>query len=335
MMRQRFCESFGIAWPVVQAPMGGASCPELAAAVSNAGGLGMLALSWSDADEIRRQIAKTASLTQRPFGANLVLAWDQHDRLAACLDSGVGIVSFFWGDPAPYIAACHSAGALVIHTIADAASAKSAEAAGADAIVAQGWEAGGHVLGQVATLPLTRAVVQSVQIPVLAAGGISDGAGLAAALALGAAGAWIGTRFLCTREAAVHREYQNLLLAADETSTAHTTLFDGGWPNAPHRVLRNSTLDAWERSGRAAPESRPREGESIARQGRSLVYLYDSTTPRSSHTGDIEAMSLWAGQGVAQVREIESAATVVTNIVEEADQVIRVLAGYSEQSYEG
>ena len=325
-MRERLCKTLGVTHPVVQAPMGGASCPALTAAVSNAGGLGMLALSWSSPEQIRRQISETRALTGRPFGVNLVLAWDQSERLRACLDAGVGIVSFFWGDPAPYMATVRSVGGVVVQTVSTAASAAAAEALGVDIVVAQGWEAGGHVLGEVATLPLTRAVVQAVTLPVLAAGGISDGAGLAAALALGAGGVWVGTRFLCTPEAAIHERYQALLLAADETGTVHSTLFDGGWPDAPHRVLRNETVSDWENAGRPAAGSRPGEGRIIARGERGVVRLYDSATPGKGLQGEIDAMSLWAGQGVGQLRSTEPAGAVVTRMVEDADAILRGLA---------
>ncbi|MDB5443017.1 MAG: 2-nitropropane dioxygenase, partial [Phenylobacterium sp.] len=252
-MRTALTERLGIAEPIVQAPMGGASCPALAAAVSGAGGLGMLALSWHPPAAVRAAIAETRALTDKPFGVNLVLAFPQAERLAVCLEEGVPVISFFWGDPAPHVAACHAAGATVVSTVASADQARRAVEAGVDVVVAQGWEAGGHVLGEVATLPLTRAVVDAIApVPVLAAGGITDGRGLAAALALGAAGAWIGTRFLATPEAAIHPRYRARLIEARETETVHTTLFDVGWPDAPHRVLRNATVDAWEAAGRPA-----------------------------------------------------------------------------------
>jgi NAD(P)H-dependent flavin oxidoreductase YrpB (nitropropane dioxygenase family) len=324
MLRTALTERLGLTAPIVQAPMGGATSPALAAAVSNAGGLGMLALSWSPEAHVREQIRETKALTNRAFGVNLVLAFPQDARLAVCLEEGAPVVSFFWGDPAPFIGRAHAAGAAVLHTAASAADASAAVAAGADIIVAQGWEAGGHVRGEVATLPLVRAVVSAVDpTPVVAAGGIADGAALAAVLAAGAAGAWIGTRFLAAEEAAIHPRYRERLFAADETSTFYSSLFDVGWPNAPHRVLRNATVEAWEAAGRPASGVRPGEGEAVAQGPHGGPMLrYQSATPGLGASGDIDALSLWAGQGVAQVRRIQPAAEIVREIVAEAEATI-------------
>jgi NAD(P)H-dependent flavin oxidoreductase YrpB (nitropropane dioxygenase family) len=308
--------------------MGGASQPALAAAVSNAGGLGMLALSWHPPEAVRAEIRATRALTDKPFGVNLVLAFPQEERFAICLEEGAPVISFFWGDPAPFVGRAHAAGAAVTSTVASATQARAAVAAGVDIVVAQGWEAGGHVLGEVATLPLTRAVVRAVDpTPVVSAGGIADGRGLAAVLALGASGAWIGTRFLATAEAHVHPQYRQRLAAADETATQHTGLFDVGWPDAPHRVLRNSTIEAWEAAGRPPSGRRPGEGEAVAQGGRGgPVPRYASVTPLPGMTGDIEALSLWAGQGVAGVGEVKPAGEVVREIAEEARATLRELA---------
>jgi NAD(P)H-dependent flavin oxidoreductase YrpB (nitropropane dioxygenase family) len=327
-MRTSFTELVGIGAPIVQAPMGGAACPELAAAVSNAGGLGMLALSWHPPEAARAEIRHTRALTDRPFGVNLVLAFRQEERLAVCLEEGVRVVSFFWGDPTLFVATCHDAGALVTSTVASAAQARAADAAGVDVVVAQGWEAGGHVLGEVATLPLVRAVVRAVPgRPVLAAGGIADGHGLAAALALGAAGAWIGTRFLGSLEAQVHPLYRERLAAADETATVHTGLFDVGWPDSPHRVLRNATYEAWREAGSPPPGARPGEGEAVGHAPHAGdIVRYQAITPGPEAEGDIEAMSLWAGQSVGGLRGVQPAAEIVREISDDADEVLRRLA---------
>jgi NAD(P)H-dependent flavin oxidoreductase YrpB (nitropropane dioxygenase family) len=327
-MKTPLTELLAIEAPIIQAPMGGASCPALAAAVSEAGGLGMLALSWSDADDIRRQIGGVRALTDRPFGINLILARPQDERLAACLEAAVPVVSLFWGDPAPFAERIHGAGAVLIHAAASAADARTAVEGGADVIVAQGWEAGGHVRGEVATLPLTRAVVEAVgEVPVVAAGGIADGRGLAAALMLGAGGAWIGTRFLAAEEAAIHPDYRRRLLAAREIDTVHTGLFDVGWPDAPHRVLRNSTVARWEAAGRPDSGARPGEGEKLATtaEGAAMV-RYQSATPRAGAVGDIEALSLWAGQGVGQVKRIQPAGDIVRELMAQARAALREAA---------
>jgi Nitronate monooxygenase len=173
-----FCQRLGLTAPVVQAPVGGATTPELAAAVSNAGGLGMLAMSWTPVGAVRERIRATRALTDRPFGVNVVLEWDQHERVRACAEESVAVVSTFWGDPRPYVDAIHAGGALHAHTVGCAEEARRAVEAGVDVVVAQGWEAGGRVWGKVATLALVPAVVDAVRpVPVLAAGGVAMDAG--------------------------------------------------------------------------------------------------------------------------------------------------------------
>ena len=277
--------------PIIQVPIGSASCPELAASVSNAGGLGMLALTWKSLDATR-------TLTSRPFGVNLVLEGNQAQRVEICLDEKVPVISFSWGDPAVCLPTIRKSNAKVLHVVASAAEARRASDSGVDAIVVQGWEAGGHVLGQTATLPLLPAVVDAVSpLPVLAAGGIADGRGLAAALALGGAGVWVGTRFLASEEALTHSEYRTRVLQAQGSDTVYTRIFDGGWPNAPHRVLRNSTLTSWEDAGRPATGQRPGEGSVVAHfESGEPVHLYDDTIPLKGMSGDVEKLALYAGQ---------------------------------------
>jgi len=318
----------GIALPVVQAPMGGAAGPALAAAVCEAGALGMLPLSWTPPDGMRALIRATRALTQRPFGVNLVIEQPQHDRLAVVLAEGVRIVSFFWGDPAPYVAPVHAAGGLVMHTVASAAEARRSVAAGVDVIVAQGWEAGGHVWGEVSTLALVPAVVDAVApVPVVAAGGIADGRGLAAVLALGAAGAWVGTRLLASAESEAHPRYRELLVASAEDATVHTRLFDLGWPDAAHRVLRNATYDLWDKAGRPASGRRPGEGEPLGRTADGQpIPRYSDETPHASFQGDVDAMCLYCGQGVGLVRDVRPAGAIVRDMVAEAGAVLARLA---------
>jgi NAD(P)H-dependent flavin oxidoreductase YrpB (nitropropane dioxygenase family) len=330
-MKTALCRRLGIELPIIQAPMGGAAGPALAAAVSNAGGLGMLALFRADIDTVRRQVRQTRALTDRPFGVNLILAFPQEERLAACLDEGVTILSSFWGDPGAFAARARAGGATtVLHTVSSAEEARRAAGCGVDVVVAQGWEAGGHVQGSVATMPLVPAVVDAVgpATPVVAAGGIADGRGLAAALCLGAAGAWIGTRFLASQEAAVHPRYRELVVGARETDTVHTGLFDIGWPDAPHRVLRNKTVEAWEAAGRPPSGSRPGEGEVVATSAsRGPIERYRSYTPAADVEGDIDALSLWAGQGVGLVSRVQPAAEIVREVAEEARAALRSLQG--------
>ncbi len=326
-MRTPLCDLLGIEAPIVLAPMGGAVTPTLAAAVSNAGALGLLPLSWTPPDEIATVVHETRQQTERPFGVNLGLAWDQRERLASALAAGVRVVSFFWGDATDIVGEARDAGAIVFVTVGTADEGRAAAAAGADVVVAQGWEAGGHVWGTVSTLALVPRVVDAVApVPVVAAGGIADGRGLAAVLALGAVGAWVGTRFLAAAEAAIHPDYRRRLLAAGEDDTFYSTLFDGGWPDAPHRTLRNSTVEAWERAGRPPAGSRPGEDDEPAtRPDGSRISRYAAATPTAAMVGDVEPLPHWAGQGVGLVTREESAADIVHGLITEAENVIRSL----------
>jgi nitronate monooxygenase len=318
----------GIDIPIILAPMGGAVAPRLAAAVSNAGALGTLPLWRADIETLRRAVQKTRSLTSKPFAVNLNMEFPQEERLEACLEEKVPVISFFWRDPGALVKRAKAGGAVVMYTVGNANDARRAVDIGVDVVVAQGWEAGGHVRGTVATLPLVPSVVDAVgDTPVIAAGGIADGRGMAAALALGAAGVWVGTRFLASEEVSIHPEYQRRILAACENDTAWCeNVFDGGWANAPHRVLRNSTLRDWEAAGRPPSGQRPREGEIVARsESRGDVDRYMSFTPGPDTVGEIEPLSLWSGQGVALVRKVQPAAEIVREMNEEANSILRRL----------
>jgi nitronate monooxygenase len=313
-VRTPVCELLGIEQPIVQAPM--SAVPELAAAVSNAGGLGMLALTWSDpaGDTVR----ETASLTDRPFGGNLILSSDQHRRVDEALEAGLRIISLMWGDPSGYVEQVHDAGGIFLQTVGSAEEARRAVDSGVDVVVAQGWEAGGHVWSQVATLPLVPAVVDAVApVPVIAAGGIGDARGVAAVFALGAQAAWLGTRFLLAQEMPVHDEYRQLLIDAAETDAQwYPNLFEIGWPDAPHRALRNSTAAMWEAAGRPPLGRRPGAGDVIAHYATGDEILrYETAAPLVGTTGDVEAASLWAGQSVALVKQRQSAADIVAELV--------------------
>lgn len=330
-MRTAVTELLGIEHPIVQAPIGGLSVPALASAVSNAGGLGMMAITWLDPDEIRDAIAVLRAATDRPFGVNVIIDPQdppQDERVEVALTAGAPLVSFFWGDPAPYVDRVHAAGALASLSVGSAEEARRAVDAGVDIIVAQGWEAGGHVRGDVSTLVLVPAVLDAVPgTPVIAAGGIADGRGLAAVLALGVGAAWMGTRFVASREAPAHPHWQGRLVAASETETLHTKLFDVGWPDAAHRVLRNPTIEAWLAAGSPPSGRRPGEGEVIAtRPDGSEIVRYSSTSARADVTGKIDELSLWAGQSAGLVHEVLPAAEIVRRTVAEAEQVLASLA---------
>ena len=290
--------------------------PRLAAAVSNAGALGMVTLTWSA--DVGAVVRETAALTARPFGGNFVLTSDHHRHLDQALEAGLRVVSFMWGDSSSYVEPVHDAGGLVLHTVGTAEEARRAVAAGVDVVVAQGWEAGGHVWGTVATLPLVPAVVDAVApVPVIAAGGIGDARGVAAVLALGAQAAWLGTRFLLATEMPIHEDYRRRLIAATETDPQlYPNLYEVGWPDSPHRALRNSTATGWEAAGRPPLAQRPGTGEVIAHfaSGEAIV-RYEPAPPMVGTTGDIEALSMWAGQSVALARQLRPAAEIVAELV--------------------
>jgi NAD(P)H-dependent flavin oxidoreductase YrpB (nitropropane dioxygenase family) len=317
----------GIDHPIVQAPIGTAATPELAAAVSNAGGLGMLSLTWLSLDESRQIIRDTRRLIDRPFGINLVLEWDPSERLAIALEERVPIISFFWGDPSPWLPMIRDAGAVSMLTVGSAAEAKLSAKSGVDIIVAQGWEAGGHVWGQVASMALFPAVAQAVDpAPVIAAGGISSGQGIAAALALGAAGVWLGTRFVLSNEARVHQQYQRRLLSATETDTVWTEIFDVGWPNAYVRTLTNATFTQWRDAGAPPPGRRPGEADIIAWYADGTpVERYSSDFPMPDTTGDLDALVHYSGQGVGLIDSVEPAGEIVKTLITETVREIERL----------
>jgi NAD(P)H-dependent flavin oxidoreductase YrpB (nitropropane dioxygenase family) len=329
-MKTALCDALGIAIPIVQAPMGGGVVgPKLAAAVCNAGGLGTLPLWRANDEALRKQIRATRDLTDKPFAVNLNLEFPQEERLAACLQEGVKVISFFWREPSALVARAKAGGAIVMHTVSTALEAEAALRGGVDIVVAQGWEAGGHVRGTVATMALVPAVVDAVApAPVVAAGGIADGRGMAAALALGASGVWLGTRFLASEEANAHPDYRRRLLAASEADTVYLeNLFNIGWPNAPHRVLNSPTVTAWDAAGRPETGKRPGEGEVVA-TSKSVgpIVRYTAFTPAADVEGDIEAMSMWAGQSVGLVRKMQTAGEIVREIAAEADRIFKRLS---------
>lgn len=298
----------------MQAPLGPAATPELVAAVSSAGGLGCLGASWTPIRVLREQIATIRRHLDGPFCVNLVLDFDQAERLELLAEERVPAVSFSWGVDAAAIARARAAGAAVLVQVADADAARSAAAAGADLLIAQGVEAGGHVQSQAPMLRVLEEVTAATSLPVLAAGGIADAAAARVAREAGAAGVVAGTAFLAAREADVHPLYRDRLHAADGEDTRLTTLFDVGWAGAPHRVLRNTTFDAWAAAGCAPPGARPGEDDVVAtRFGRPIV-RYSDAQPTSDTNGDVEAMALYAGTGVGHVRATESAAEITRRL---------------------
>lgn len=320
-METAFTRLLSLRAPIMQAPMGGAAGPELAAAVSNSGALGSIPIWTVPTEEASAIIRATSALTRGPYAVNVRADLGQTGHVRCALDGGVRLVHLFWGDPTPYVSAIRQAGARVVVTVADADEAKQALDAGADILIAQGWEAGGHVRGNLTTLTLVPTVVDLAgAVPVLAAGGIVDGRGLAAALVLGAAGAVMGTRFIASIESCAHPEYKKAIVAARQVDTVHTdNLFDRGWPDAPHRVLRNTTYERWLAAGSPQRGNRPGEADMVARRADgSPIPRYGVATPRNDFVGDIEAMARYAGQGVGAVRQILPAAEIIGETLREA-----------------
>src|SRR6185436_16268508 len=267
-MKTPLCHLLGIEYPIVAAPMGpDLTGPALVAAVSNAGGLGLLQAQFCAPPLLRAEIRRVRALTDKPFGVNLLLHFPIDDQVAICLEERVPVLSLFWGDPTPYVERAHAAGVKVFHQVGSVSDARRAAAAGVDVIIAQGVEAGGHVAGEVSTLALVPRVVDAVSPrPVAAAGGIADGRGLVAVLALGAQAAVLGTRFLASSESRAHPHYKQVVLEASEQDTVRTILFGHGWPNAPHRTLRTAFVRQWlgqEGRGQESREDEPVVGRTV------------------------------------------------------------------------
>lgn len=297
----------------MQAPIGPATTPELVAAVSRAGGLGTLAASWTEPTELRRQLREIRAAVEGRFCVNLVLAFDQRKRLEVVLDEGVEFVSFSWGLD-DTIRRAHEAGATVLVQVGDAKAAVTAADAGADVIIAQGVEAGGHVQSVKPLEVLLGELRDVLELPIVAAGGIGDRASAERALAGGADGVACGTAFLAAPEADVHPTYVDRLLASDASDTVLTPLFDIGWPDAPHRVIRNETYDRWKAAGRPHSGTRPGEHDVVGTRDGTAIVRYSDAQPTKRTAGDIEAMALYAGLSVRYVRERSPAAEIVRSI---------------------
>jgi nitronate monooxygenase len=305
-----------IPWPVpvMQAPIGPATTPELVTAVASTGALGTLAASWTRPEVLRRDVRRLRSTLEIPFCVNLVLAFDQRERLQVSLEEGVPLVSFSWGIDEELIRRAHEAGAGVLVQVGDVAGAVAAARAGADVVIAQGHEAGGHVRGSLPIVELVRSVRAVVALPIVAAGGIADPVAVSRAIAAGADAVACGTAFLAAAEADVHPRYLAGLIAADAGDTVLTSLFDVGWPDAAHRVLRNETVARWESAGRPPSGARPGEGEVVATRGSSSIVRYSDEQPTRETSGEIDAMAMYAGTSTSSVERSEPAAAITKRL---------------------
>jgi len=293
--------------PIMQAPIGAATTPELVSAVTRTGALGALAASWTEPETLRRQLRAIQAAAGVDYCVNLVLAFDQGERLEVVLDEGARYVSFSWGIDGELIGRARERGAVVLVQVGDVASAVEAAERGAEVVIAQGVEAGGHVQGRTPVLELVREVRRVLELPVVAAGGIADAASARAALEAGANAVACGTAFLVAHEADVHPTYLDRLLRAAATDTVLTTVFDIGWPDAPHRVLRNDTYTTWESTGRPTRGERPGEGEVVGTRNGSPIVRYSDAQPTSGTAGEIDAMALYTGTSVGHVHQRASA----------------------------
>src|SRR5712691_6048855 len=252
MLKTALCRQLGIEYPIFSVGFGGGMAgPDLAAAVSNAGACGVLGMGGVPAPYIRQQIRHLRTLTNKPFGVNIILPLLQEGQIETCLDEKIPILILFWGDPKPYVEEAHRRGTKVFIQVGSVEEAKAAATAGVDAIIAQGVEAGGHVKSTTSLSTIVPAVVEAVKpVPVIAAGGIANGRGIVAALSLGAQAVSMGTRFLCSEETQVVRAYKERVVKSKAEDTVYTLLFDVGWPNAAHRVLQHKVVAEWAAAGR-------------------------------------------------------------------------------------
>lgn len=315
MLTTRFTTLVGCALPIQQAGMGGVATPELAAAVANAGGLGMIGAVRVPAAALSASLDDLRRMTPGKFGVNFLMPF--LDREAVPLAAArARVVEFFYAEPdAELVKMVHAEGALACWQIGSRDEAQRAVDAGCDFIIAQGAEAGGHVRGTIGLLALLDQVLEAVSIPVVAAGGIGSPRSMAAALAAGAAAVRIGTLFVAAAESHAHPLYKEALIRAKPEDAIRTEAYSANWPNAPHRVLR-SCIEAAQR----LPEGQIGETE-IA--GRILpIARFTTPAPLRTSTGNIDAMAHYAGESVGSVQTIRPAAAIVRELAAGAEQIL-------------
>jgi enoyl-[acyl-carrier protein] reductase II len=309
MLKTAICDLFGIKYPIIQGGMAHVATAELVSAVSNAGGLGIIGAGASESDWVREQIRLTRQQTDKPFGVNILLISPFAEQVIdVVLEEKVAMVTTGAGNPGPYIPRFKEAGIKVVPVVASVALARRLERAGADAFVAEGMESGGEI-GQITTMALVPQVVDRVQAPVVAAGGIADGRGLAAALALGAQGVQMGTRFVCSQECIAHPAYKQAIVDASDRST----IISGQSTGYPLRSLENKLTREFlekEKSG-ISMEELMEFGVGKVRLG--LI------------EGDLENGTLLAGQIAGMIKEIKPVKVIMEEMVAEAEAIITQL----------
>ena len=306
MSNNRICKLLNISYPILQGGMAWVSSPRLAAAVSNAGGLGILAASSQPKESLQLQIQQTKALTDKPFGVNLMLMMGNiEDQISVIIEEGVEVVTTGAGNPGAFIPRFKEKGIIVMPVVPSVALAKRIARQGADAVIAEGTEAGGHI-GELTTMALVPQVVDAVTIPVIAAGGIADGRGMAAAFMLGAEAVQIGTRFVVTDECEVHENYKNMLIKASDRDTVVT----GRSTGHPVRIIRNKLTREYERM-----EAEGASQEELDKLGTGRL--------RDAAHGDVEMGSVMCGQIAGMINQSLTVAEVVDNIINEARQVVK------------
>jgi len=317
VIRTALTEMFGLDHPIVLGPMGGVSGGSLAAAVSNAGGLGLVGGGYGDPKWLRTELARVKDETSRAWGVGLITWSIKRDAFDIALAARPHAFILSFGDPRPYAADVKAAGCKLICQVQDLAQARTAHEIGADLIVAQGNEAGGHS-GARGTMALVPAAVDAVApTPVIAAGGIADGRGLAAALMLGAHGVLLGTRFWASREGLGDERAKQRLVAGSGDDTARTRVFDVvrglDWPSEfPGRALRNRFMTQWHGREDELVKTASTEGAAYT---------------KASAAGDYDTAVVWAGEAIDLIDSIEPAATIVTRISAEAERELKRAAG--------
>lgn len=309
-MNTRITELLGIEYPIIQGGMAWVAEAHLAAAVSNAGGLGLLGGASAPAEVIRDMIRQTREMTDKPFGVNVMLMSPYAKEVAqVVVEEKVQVVTTGAGNPGAYLSMWQDAGIKVIPVVASVAHAKLMERAGVDAVVAEGTESGGHI-GEATTMTLIPAVADAVNIPVIAAGGIADGRGMAAAFMLGAEGVQVGTRFVATKEAVVHQNYKDRIVKAKDIDSAVTGRSHGH----PVRCLRNQMT---------------REYNKLEAEGKSfeeLEYLTLGSLRKAVQEGDITNGTVMAGQIASVIHDIKSCREVVEEMEAECVKLMRDMA---------
>jgi len=309
------CNLLDIKYPIIQGGMAWLGTTELVSAVSNAGGLGVIGSGDAPPDWLRDQIRATREKTDKPFGVNiLMMSPFVKDNLQTVVDEGVKIVTFGGGNPGTYIPALKEAGVKAIPVVSSVALARRLERQGIDAVIAEGMESGGHV-GDTATMALVPQVVQNIKLPVIAAGGIADGHGLVAALALGAQGVQMGTRFVCSEECIAHPSFKERILQAQDRATVVT----GETTGHPVRCLENRLtreFRAMEKAGTPTEEL-----EEFGRGRLSLGIIQ----------GNLEEGSLMAGQIAGLIKDIKPVKAIIEDIMAEAEKVIETLGKFESK----